>query len=313
MAATPLWVLAFDIGGTSTKLALVSDQGELRTWTSFPTAPSRSRYLVHLTDALQKLQAQSPSLPIGLAGAVAGFLTDSGSLLYNPNLPWLENTSLRDELRAHLNLPTHLETDANAACAGEFLFGAGQGSRRLLCATGGTGLGIGMIVDGRILNAAFGGLGDAGHVIVLPDGPTCTCGGHGCAEALLSTHTLAQQYTAAVGLPQTFRNLVAATAKHDPLALAVVHQAGRYLGIALASLAHIVFPDRIAVAGGLSALGQPLLHSAQTSFIAHAGAFPASLTTIVLASAGAHATLQGAAASLFLSQQLLSAAHTSIR
>ena len=301
MTSDARWVLAFDIGGTSTKLALIASTGEMRAWTSFPTAPPRPAYLARLTATLQQLGQKSDAPPIGLAGAVAGFLSESGALSYNPNLPWLEHAEIRAELHAGLGLPIQLETDANAACAGEFLFGAGRGSRRFLCLTGGTGIGVGMIVDGRILHPAFGGLGDAGHVVVVPDGPPCSCGGRGCAEAVLSSAALAAQFTRATGVPQTFRNLASRSAARDPLALAVARQAGHHLGIALASLAHIFFPDRMAVAGGLSAMGEPLLHAAQASFTAHAGTFPASLATLVLAGTGANATLQGAAASMFLS------------
>ena len=300
MTTAPPWVLAFDIGGTVTKLALVSRQGEMRAWNSFPTEPPRDTYLTRLSHALHELASQSAAPPAGIAGSIAGFLSESGSLLYNPNLPWLEDTNLHASLRDSFNLPLQLETDANAACAGELLFGAGQGSRRFLCITGGTGLGAGLIVDGSIVCPAFGGLGDAGHVIVMPGGPPCSCGGHGCAEALLSTTTLAAQFSEITCSPQTFRSLAQHVASGDLRAVEVARQAGHHLGLALVSLAHIFFPDHIAIAGGLSALGQPLLHAAQVSFTAHAGTFPASLATMQLAESGAHASLRGAAASMWL-------------
>lgn len=294
------WVLAFDIGGTSTKLALVSRSGEMRAWDSFATEPPRAAYLARLITSLRALTAKASSPPIGLSGAVAGFLSESGALLYNPNLPWLERVEIQAELCASFDLPVHLENDANAACAGEYLLGAGQGSRRFLCLTGGTGVGAGMIVDGSFLHPAFGGLGDAGHTIVVPNGPPCSCGGRGCAEALLSSAVLAAHFREATRRPQSFRSLARHLAAGDPDALAVAHQAGHHLGIALASLAHIFFPDRIAIAGGLSALGHPLLSATRASFTKHAGSYPASLVTIGLARTGSHAGLQGAAASLWL-------------
>ena len=300
MTTDTQWVVAFDIGGTSTKLALISRQGEIRHWRSFASEPPRAAYLDRLVRALGDLAARSPVPPFGMAGAVAGFLSDFGSLLYNPNLTWLEHTDFHAELRSSFHLPLHLETDANAACAGEFLFGAGQGSRRFLCVTGGTGVGVGMIVNGNTLQPAFGGLGDAGHIIVKPDGPPCSCGGHGCAEALLASATLATQYSRLTGVPQTFRTLASGVVSRDPRALQLAQQAGQHLGVALASLSHIFFPDRIAIAGGLSALGNPLLNAVRASFTSHAGSFPASLATIVLAGTGTHASLQGAAASMWL-------------
>ena len=300
MSTNTGWVLAFDIGGTSTKVALVSSTGEMRGWASFPTKPPRDAYLDRLADTLRGLAAKTSVPLVGMSGAIAGFLSGTGSLLYNPNLLWLEQTDLRSALSAQVQLPLTLENDANAACAGEYRFGAGQGSQRFLCLTGGTGLGGGMIVDGRILHPAFGGLGDAGHVIVVPSGPPCSCGGRGCAEVLLSSFALAAQFSEVTGRPRTFRSLASHAAAGDRDALHIVQKAGHHLGVALASLAHIFFPDRIAIAGGLSVLGEPLLLATRTSFTTHAGTFPASLATIDLARTGAHAGLQGAAASLWL-------------
>ena len=294
------WVLAFDIGGSSTKLALVSATGEMRSWRSFPTEPPRATYLARLIQSLREVAAMAPDTLIGVAGSVAGFLSESGSLFYNPNLPWLEHTNLHADLSAAVQTPVHLENDANAACAGEYLFGTGHDSRRFLCLTGGTGLGAGMIADGSILHPAFGGLGDAGHVIVVPNGPPCSCGGRGCAEAVLSSAALAAHFSEATHSSRTYRALVNQVAIGYPQALEVAQQAGHHLGIALASLAHVFFPERVAIAGGLSALGEPLLLATRASFTAHAGTFPGSLATIHLAHTGAHAGLQGAAATIWL-------------
>ena len=178
--------------------------------------------------------------------------------------------------------------------------GAGRGSRRFLCLTAGTGIGVGFIVEGELMRCAWGGLGDAGHIVLQPGGPLCTCGGHGCAEALVSTVALAQHHSESTGQRYSFRNLVEATNAGDPGALATVARAGASLGVALASLAHIFFPDRIAIAGGLSALGDPLLTATRAAFDAHAGTLAAS-ATIACAGKGAHATLVGAVASALLS------------
>ncbi len=300
----PQSVLAFDVGGTSTKLALVSSTGEIRAWTCFPTQSSdKDVYLAHLTAALRKLARDASAYPVGIAGAIAGFLSDSGTLVYNPNLPWLEGADFRATLLRHFELPVHLEADANAACAGEYMFGSGRGSSRFLCVSGGTGLGAGMIVDGQIVRCTHGGLGDAGHIILRPNGPPCTCGGRGCAEAILSTTALAREHSKTTGQHCSFRNLASAAQARDPLALATLEHAGYSLGIFLASLAQILLPDTIAVAGGLSALGEPFLESARVSFLSHAGTVPGSLTSIVCANAGAQAALQGAAASLLLSDR----------
>ncbi len=299
MSADPRWMLAFDVGGTSTKLALVSESGEMQAWTSLPTQPPRDSFFARLITALHHLAAESAEAPVGIAGAVAGFLDRDGALAYNPNLPWLEGVSFRTALAHEFGLPLHLENDANAACAGEFLFGAGRGSRRFLCLTAGTGIGVSLITGDELMRCAWGGLGDAGHIVVRPDGPPCACGGHGCAEALVSAVALARQHSDATGQRYSFRNLVEATAAGDSAALATVARAGHHLGIAAASLAQIFFPDRIAIAGGLSALGTPLLASTRAAFLAHTGTLAAS-ATLVCAAHGANAPLTGAVASMLL-------------
>lgn len=291
-------VLAFDIGGTSTKVALVDQHGDISCWTSFPTQPPRDLYLGRLRDILCRL-AETNTVE-AIAGAVAGFLSPPGTLTYNPNLPWLEGVDLYAALAPHLPQSLHLENDANAAASAEFLFGSGRGSQRFLCVTGGTGIGVGLLAHGQLLRLAHGGLGDAGHLIIVPDGPLCSCGGHGCAEALLSTAALAHRHTERTGQRHTFRNLVDATNSNHAAARATVHDAGHHLGVLLASLTHIFFPDRISIAGGLSALGETLLSAARASFASHIGHVPRRGVAMVMAHTGANATLQGAAACFLL-------------
>src|SRR5271170_5712022 len=187
-------VIAIDIGGGTTKLALISQQGEMWGWQSFPTTgESGPAFLDTVVGACHGLQAEATAPVAGVSVAVAGFVSPDGVLDYNPNLPWLERVPIGKTLNEELGLPVHIDADSNAACLAEYLSEGGQGSSRFLCLTGGTGLGVGMVVDGKLLRIAHGCLGDAGHVIVAPNGPACSCGGQGCAEAVLSTASLAAQ------------------------------------------------------------------------------------------------------------------------
>jgi predicted NBD/HSP70 family sugar kinase len=199
-----------------------------------------------------------------------------------------------------LGLPVYVDADSNAASLAEYLSEGGRASTRFLCLTGGTGLGVGMVVEGKLLRIAHGCMGDAGHVIVSPEGPICTCGGRGCAEALLSTAALGVRYADARGVEDAgFRALVEDARDEIPAACALLEEAGYWLGIAAASLANVFLPDRIAIAGGLSQAGDAFFSAAQTSFRGHAGKLPRSLASLVRASTGEHATLLGAAAGFF--------------
>lgn len=293
-------VIAIDIGGGSTKLALVDRQGEIRNWQSFSTqAPSGLEFIDKVLTASRQLQTEADMPIAGVSVAVAGFVAD-GALEFNANLPWLEGAPIAPRLAKELGLPVLIDADSNAACVAEYIFGQGQGSSRFLCLTGGTGLGVGMITQGKLLRIAHGCIGDAGHVIVSPEGPACSCGGRGCAEALLSTATLAKRYAELTSRPKlSFRALVEDAKLGKPQALTLIEEAGYWLGIAAASLATILLPDRIAIAGGLSQAGDPLLTAAEASFRSHGGFFPLARASLVLAKKGEHATLLGAAASFF--------------
>jgi glucokinase len=294
-------VIAIDIGGGTTKLALVNRRGAIRSWQSFPTAAaSGPEFLERVVTAARHLQIGAGVPVAGVSAAVAGFVSAEGTLEFNANLPWLEHLPIAALLAEQLGLRVHIDADSNAACAAEYIFGAGRGACRFLCLTGGTGLGVGMMVQGRLLRIAHGCMGDAGHIVVSPQGPACTCGGRGCAEALLSTATLARRYAeVSESADASFRSLVEDAQAGNPHARELIEEAGYWLGIAAASLASIFLPDRIAVAGGLSQAGDVLLRSAQASFRSHGGKFPLARATLERSSAGEHATLLGAAACFF--------------
>src|SRR5271168_1713486 len=203
-------VIAIDIGGGTTKLALVDRQSTIRNWQSFPTAaPNGEAFIDKVLAASRQVQSGAEVPVAGVSAAVAGFVSADGTLEYNANLPWLEGTPIAALLAEGLGLRVHVDADSNAACAAEYAFGQGRGACRFLCLTGGTGLGVGMMAHGKLLRIAHGCMGDAGHVIVQPNGPACTCGGHGCAEALLSTASLGKRYAEMSGRGEGgFRALV---------------------------------------------------------------------------------------------------------
>ena len=299
-------VIAIDIGGGTTKLALVDRPGAIRSWQIFPTVgPSAIAFIDKVVAAARQLQAEAKQPVTGISAAVAGFVSAEGLLEYNSNLPWLEGTAISALLAERLSLRVHVDADSNAACVAEYIFGRGKGTSRFLCLTGGTGLGVGMMAEGKLLRIAHGCLGDAGHIIVAPNGPACTCGGHGCAEALLSTASLAERYARISRRPENdFRALVEDSERGDSQARGLVQEAGQWLGIAAASLANIFLPDRIVIAGGLSQAGDSFFAFAEESFRAHGGHFPLARASLMRASTGEHATLLGAAACFFYPELL---------
>lgn len=284
--------LAIDIGGTYSKLALVDSAGRIAASTSIPTNldDGPDAYLNRLCQAAHPLLSQAPHL-VGIGLAVAGFVDDARShITYNPNLRPLEGYPLRHSLAAQLSLPVTLDVDSNAACFAEYHYGAGRGAQRLLSLVIGTGFGGAMIIGGELQRWAAQAIGDPGHVIVEPGGPRCSCGGRGCAEALVSAPAI----EAAAGGGKPFPQVLQAAHNGEQRALHAIHRAGHSLGVAMATLSAIFLPDRIVVAGGVAQAGDLLLLPAQAAFQSCAGTIFWQNTPVAKASLGSHASLIGA-------------------
>jgi glucokinase len=295
-------VLCVDIGGTSTKAGVLDTTGDLKFVNSIPSRPDAEHYFSELLSLIQQIRHQAEEqltqdlFEMGIG--VAGFLDDERTrLVYNSNLRWLENFPLRERLSAAFpGLHLELEVDSNAATMAEYRLGSGQGFRRFLCVASGTGLGVGMVVDGHPLRIAYGCLGDIGHVVVQRDGPLCTCGGRGCAEIMVSAPMLAMQYQKLANPKQaTLRIVIDAARAGDNHAVQILNEAGEWLGIAIASMSNTLFPDHIAVAGGLSAAGDLVLEPAERMFQQTASIAARSRTKLVRATLGPRASLIGAA------------------
>ncbi len=287
------FALGVDIGGTNTKVALVSDGGKVAGIENFPTGRDPASLITKVRDAAIRCQGATP-IP-GAGVAVAGFINPARDRLsYNPNLEWLVGFPLRDAIADSLGAAVTLEVDSNASCIGEYRFGAGRGSRRFLCLVAGTGLGVGMIVDGALVRFMGECLGDAGHVVVNANGPECTCGGRGCAEAMVAERTIVQNAQSGA----TLRDVMANARQGNTRAVTELAAAGRALGVAMASLAQIFFPDRIALAGGLAEAEDLVIPSAEAEFRRTVNAEARSEVGVVKASLGWRATVIGAAAPL---------------
>ena len=291
-------VLCIDIGGTSTKAGIFGPFGQLKPLGSIPSRGPAESFAKALAELVKQSSAAASAPVIGLGIAVAGFLDEARDrMIYNSNLKWLEGFPLRSYLAQHFEGPIELEVDSNAAALAEFYMGCGQGSSRFLCLAVGTGLGVGMIIGGHPLRFAYGCMGDIGHVIVQPNGPLCTCGGHGCAEILVSAPRLAEDYRRAKGIAEecSLRDVIEAARGGDKTAAAILEHAGEWLGIATASLANAVYPDRIAFAGGLAEAGDLVMQSVERAFDYAAGAFTKKKVKLGRATLGAMSTLTGAA------------------
>jgi len=182
--------IGLDLGGTNLRAAAIDRTGKVLDKISGSTnfTEGREAVLGDIVAAIQKMQERYGAE--GLAGigvGVPGFIRmKEGVLAYSPNLPYLENFPIRDEIRRRLGAPMILENDANAAAMGEKWMGAGREVDDLVLLTLGTGIGGGIISGGRVLRGFVGMAGELGHITVIPNGNPCGCGNQGCLEKAAS-------------------------------------------------------------------------------------------------------------------------------
>ncbi len=262
---------AIDIGGTSTKIGIVAEDGRIVRRERIPMRPRDDPVGVvegivsSLRPMLEASNAETDPVS-GIGVSVAGFLDrERLAMIHNANLPALREFPLRHALEERLSLDCRLEVDSNAAVVAEYRYGAGRGSTRLLGVTVGTGLGGGVIIDGKLLRYTGECAGDLGHIIVERKGRLCTCGARGCLEAMVNVAALSER----VG-GRAVPDILSSAREGDELAEMALSETGWWLGLGLASLSPIFAPDRIVVCGGIAAAGELLLESTRASYRAHA-------------------------------------------
>jgi glucokinase len=309
--AGPLAV-GVDIGGTKVAAGVVDVAGRVLARARRGT-PSRHAGLVEATivEVVGELRVIYDVVAVGIGAA--GFVDSSRSrVLFAPHLAWRDEP-LREAVAAAVGLPVVVENDANAAAWAEWRFGAGRGESHLVMVTLGTGIGGGVVLDGKVQRGRYGMAGEFGHMVVVPDGHRCECGNRGCLEQYASGNVLGReaQELARAGSPVAVSLLERVAGDVDALAGPVVTQAaqegdacaielfedvGRWLGVGLANLAAALDPGLFVVGGGVSDAGELLLGPARESFrrtLTGRGYRPEA--RIVAASFGPEAGLVGAA------------------
>jgi len=255
-------VFAVDLGGTHLRVALVDDTGRIleHTKQETPKGDSAESVVAVLVEAAQNWHSYRQSVvaaSIMVPGAVDA---DKAVVLQAPNLPSLVNFPLKAELEKRLGWPVFLENDANAAAVGEMWLGAARGCRDVVSVTLGTGVGGGVILDGKLWRGSHGSAGEIGHTTVDPfSGLKCKCGNTGCLELFASATAIVPMTRERLPLfPESKLTCDGLTAEKvyeagragDELALAVFKRFGLYLGIGLANLINLIDPQIIVIAGG---------------------------------------------------------------
>jgi glucokinase len=272
--------IGIDIGGTYTKAGLVSGDGTVHNLTRFPTA-SHVDPVEYLNRLRALVSGWIKEQPLGIGLSLPGFHAPDGrSIQFNPNTPSLVGVDFFSLFEAS-HLPVRIEQDLNTPALSEYSLGAGQGSKRFMAATMGTGAGVGVILEGELLRYTANCAGDTGHIILEPDGPVCQVGCHGCAEALVTIPAVEREARArlsqegASGTTNLFpspesvtaREIIEAARAGEPMSVDIMQLIGRRIGQWLACLAPIFLPDRIALCGGIVEAGAPLVDACRERFL----------------------------------------------
>lgn len=274
--------IGVDVGGTKVAAGVVDEDGTIVARIRRPT-PSTSPDDVELAIAsvVAELRADHDVVAVGIGAA--GFIDASRStVLFAPNLAWRDEP-LRIDVAKLIDLPVVVENDANAAAWGEQRFGAGRGEDHMVCVTVGTGIGGGIVLDGRLYRGRYGVGAEFGHIQVVPEGRRCGCGQRGCWEQYCSGRALLHEAREIADVQKDYgRRLLqlgggrpegieapevtTAAREGDPAALACFSEIGQRLGQGLADLASVLDPGVFVIGGGVADAGELLLAPARAAF-----------------------------------------------
>ncbi|MBN1134998.1 MAG: ROK family protein [Anaerolineae bacterium] len=312
-------VVGIDLGGTKILAAVVDDDGRIVAEAKVKTRPENGpdavieRMAQAAQEAVHRLKLDWDAIRGVGVGAPGPVDPNAGVVHHTPNLPGWEEVPLASQLGESLGVPAFLENDVNLGTLGEYMMGAGQGTKDMVGIFVGTGIGGGLILDGKLHSGSRYAAAEIGHVILLADGPVCGCGKRGCVEALASRTAIERDIWLGIGagrtslIPEltggdperlTSGVLAQAMREGDPLVSEIVARAQWYLGLLTASIVNLLDPEMIVFGGGLmEALGDeflsPIRVTARQYFIQQAGA---DRVRIIAAKLGDHAGVLGAAA-----------------
>jgi glucokinase len=272
--------IGIDVGGTKINAFRVTRDGTVAERTSRPTPADDEAATLSAMVELARSLLTSDVIAVGV-GAAGMIDSKEGVLGFAPNLAW-RNLPIAERMRDALGLPCQVDNDASMAAYGEFRFGAGRGYRHLLLVTVGTGLGGGIVSDGRLFRGANGFASEIGHIIVEPGGPLCGCGNHGCWEQVAAgraidrmgreearehEHSILRRLAGGDPDEVTGELVTQAAMQGDDAAKRILAEAGRRLGQGIAGLVNVLDPQVVVVGGGAIVAGDLLLDPARAAFL----------------------------------------------
>ncbi|MDP2211952.1 MAG: ROK family protein [Candidatus Aquicultor sp.] len=309
--------IGVDIGGTKIAAATVDRQGNIVSAHTISTPLQSSEVAVDaITQLIETIKTASSGIvePVGIGIAVAGTVDWAhGTIVQSPNLPF-SDIKLRAIIEKSCGLPTVLDNDANLATFGEKHYGTARDANHIVGLTLGTGIGSGIICDGRLYRGATGSAAELGHMVITAEGPRCTCGSYGCFEEMASGRALVRLAKERVvldgggligemagGDPALVTGPMVTEAAHqgDVAANEVFAEVGFWLGIGINNIINIFNPEIVVIDGGMAEAGELVLAPAR-AVVAERALHPnKDVAKIVRGQLGNQAGMLGAAALVF--------------
>jgi len=262
--------IGIDIGGTNTKIVVVGDGKKVIKEKRFCTEPERgpADFMRRLSEAVGETAAdrnyEVKALGVGMAGDID---PDKGILRFSPNLNW-QNVKIAGPLAALTGLPCAVENDANMAAWGAYADALDCKEENVVVLTLGTGIGSGLIINGRLYHGATGSAGEGGHINIVPDGLPCNCGSRGCLEAYCGSIGIMRRAEKLIGGKEDFVKKYSEKGKFDTLCLSraasagnaaavkIFEETGHYLGLGIVELLIMFNPSSVILTGGVSRAGK---------------------------------------------------------
>ena len=305
--------IGVDVGGTNVKIALVDKEGSIVYSNTTPTRTEMGyEYTIsNIKQAIVDLMKETKTDKNSIEGIGFGFPgqidCDAGIVRVSPNIPGWINVPIAQIIEKEFGIPTKVDNDVRCAALGELAFGAGKGCKNLVCITVGTGIGSGLIINGKLVRGADNAAGEIGHIkLQMHDGPICGCGDSGCLEAFASGPSIvamAQEYILGgkstkyreLANPEITPYVVAEAAKQgDKVALKIFERMGKYIGIGLANVVNLLNPEKIVIGGGVADAGDILFEPLIATLKKRAMPIQAKSVSVVPAQLGNAAGVIGA-------------------
>jgi glucokinase len=304
------YIIGIDLGGTNLKIALFDHQIRFKSRIFHPTEgfSCRENLINGIARATLKLIKDNNLVKTDILGVGLGLPgpidVEKGVVHFFPNIPGWLNVPLKKILQSRIGLPVFIDNDANLMCLAEYKLGAAKGARNAVCLTLGTGVGGGLIIEGKIFRGSSFAAGEIGHMPINEKGPECGCGGMACLESYIGNRRIAKVVKGVFKKDIPLELVSRMAGKNNKKAIKVWDYVAAKLGLALVGVVNLLNPDRIIIGGGVANAGSFLFSKVEEVIISRAMLVQARQVKVIKARLSNDAGMLGAA--LLVKEQISS-------